>query len=395
VTPDTAHADLRNRRLVFFVNILRDGAGMINREIGLAEELARRGADVTLLSYFRPSLTPRESRLKVDRIWRTGYYGFLCDSLLIRPLALLLVAWKFLRLRPQVVLVDLHQEARLALWLRPLFGYRILFTYHGVADSRFYTGRAARSLDGIRALSHRLLRRVDQVVVVSDFLLAEAERAGVTALRIHNGVDRDRFHPSRCFRNIRTTGPVALFIGRYTEYKGALNVVEAFIQAAEAVPEAELIMHGYFESGEYIDTIRAQIEAAGMEDRIRMLGPISGPEMPYAMTLATVFVNGSVDETFCMPLLEAQACGIPCVAFAAGGIPEVVDDGRSGLLAPPEDVPAYAECLKRILSDPALQEELSAGALCQTEKFTYDRLADALTDAVLPLLNSPGEKSHG
>jgi glycosyltransferase involved in cell wall biosynthesis len=370
---------------LFFVNVLRDGAGMINREIGIARDMTRRGADVTMLSYFRPSIDPGEG-VRVEKVWRTGYFGLLYDCLLIQPLALFLIAWKFLKLRPQIVLVDLHQEAWWALCLRPVFGYRIVFTYHGVADSRFYHGQAARELDRIRAVSHRLLKRVDRVVVVSDFLLDEAKTAGVEAARIHNGVERERFHPDIRFSNIQATGPVVMFIGRYTEYKGAMNVVEAFARALSKVPEAELVMHGFLESGGYIDSIKAFIEKEGIADRVRMLGPVGGSEMAYHISMATVFANGSVDETFCMPLLEAEACGVPCVAFAAGGIPEVVADGESGLLAPPGDVEVYAQNLARILGDNSLRERLAEGALRHAALFTYDRIGGQILERIAPML---------
>jgi len=366
------------RSVFFFMNWLRDGAGMINREIGFAEELAERGAKVSVASHFRPSNHLKNPDIPVDTVVPTRYLDLFYQHALTKPWVGLRIKKILAKHRPEIVFVDLPAEAYWALKFRKKFGYKIVFTYHGVADSSFYAGDEAKALDDQRAWCHKLLRDVDQVIVVSDFLLAETEKAGVEAKRLHNGFDTDRCSPERRIKNLLIAGPLVLFVGRYTEYKGAFNIVKAFAQAVKNVPDAELVMHGYKERSGYMKEITDFIAAEGITDKVHLFGPIDGGEMMYRVNASTIFANGSLDETFCMPLLEAEACGKACVAFAAGGIPEVVIHGKSGLLAPPGDIEAYAEHLVTLLSDDAVRAEFETNALAHAENFTYPVLCDQL-----------------
>ena len=126
--------------------------------------------------------------------------------------------------------------------------------------------------------------------------------------------------------------------------------------------------------------LKTSLDVHKIDKNVYMFGPLDGAEMPYRMTPSTLFINGSVDETFCMPLLEAQACGVPCVAFAAGGIPEVVLHEKTGLLAKPGDVKEYANHIITLLKDDKLRESYAENALAHALEFTYDKLSDQLID---------------
>ncbi len=372
-------------RPLFFLNIVRDGAGMINRELGFAGELRRRGYAVHILSYFKAQDSLIPEGVSSSELIPSKYRALFYRRLVAFPYVLVKLFLTLRRFRPTHVFVDLPNEAWWALLLKRVFGYEVIFTYHGVADSRFYTGNAARELDQVRAYGHRMLQKVDRVWVVSDFLLEETSRLGIHAQRLYNGVDLQRCSADRQIENLHTANPIVLFVGRYTEYKGALNVVKAFIQAQATVPDAMLVMRGYFERPDYEEEIRTAIKEAGLEQRILMFGPVEGGEMMYWVNMATVFINGSVDETFCMPLLEAQACGIPCVAFAAGGIPEVVLHGETGWLAAPGDVGEMAGYLTRLLSNPSEHAQFAARGNEHAGGFRYE----VLTDQWEELLSSP------
>ena len=370
--------NLKSQNILFFMNILRDGAGMINREIGFVGELKKRGYNVSILSYFRPQKVLDDPSIPVDRVFRTNYHTRLYENPLFFPLAFILVFLKFLKFKPDIVFVDLAHENRWANIFRPIFSYKVISTYHGVAESRFYSGETARQLDLFRDLSYKHLRKSDHIIVVSDFLLEETNKLGLHARRLHNGVDAKRCNPGRRVDGLRADKPLITFIGRYTEYKGAMNVVRAFKIVQEAIPEAQLLMHGFMESGGYIDEIKGFLEDHSLKDNVYMFGPLDGAEMPYRMNASNLFINGSLYETFCMPLLEAQACGVACVAFAEGGIPEVVLDKKTGLLAKGESIEEYAQHIITLLRDPDLRRSYAKNALEHALTFTYDKLTDQL-----------------
>ena len=153
-TPD----EFRGRHIVIFLNILRDGAGMVNRELGFAEELARAGAEVTVLSYFKPELVPAIDGVKVLRVLPLKYYDLLYETALGTAVAWVPIRRLLKRLKPDLILTDLPHETAWAVRFRKAFGYRVVYTYHGVANSAYYSGAEAAALDRARAAAHGVYR---------------------------------------------------------------------------------------------------------------------------------------------------------------------------------------------------------------------------------------------
>jgi glycosyltransferase involved in cell wall biosynthesis len=99
-----------------------------------------------------------------------------------------------------------------------------------------------------------------------------------------------------------------------------------------------------------------------------------------------LFLLPSATESFGLAALEAMACGVPVIASAAGGIPEVVEEGKTGFLAPPGDVAAMAERALRVLDDPAEHERLKRNAAARALELSADRVVpryEALYQEVL------------
>ena len=124
---------------------------------------------------------------------------------------------------------------------------------------------------------------------------------------------------------------------------------------------------------------------AGLEARAGELG-IAGrvhfagfrDDVPEILPALDVLLFTSKEEGLGSSILEAWACGVPVVATAAGGIPELVRDGETGLLAPVGDAEALAGAVGRVLSDPALRAALVAGATARLPTFGIDRMADGV-----------------
>jgi glycosyltransferase involved in cell wall biosynthesis len=94
-----------------------------------------------------------------------------------------------------------------------------------------------------------------------------------------------------------------------------------------------------------------------------------------------IFVMSSVTEGLGTSLLDAMACGKPIVATTAGGMPEVVADGRTGLLVPPRDHTTMAEALIKLLTDPALRAEMGAAGLARVRtRFSAERMVQDTLD---------------
>jgi starch synthase len=216
----------------------------------------------------------------------------------------------------------------------------------------------------------------DGVVAVSDGMRADilAVYPDLDPARVHvvrNGVDAEAYRPTPEPEVVRSLGvdpdrPYALFVGRITRQKGLTHLLAA---VGDLPPEAQVVLCAGAAhtpparqlGADAVEALQARrtglvwIEA--MLPREQLVPLISG---------ATVFVCPSVYEPLGIVNLEAAACGTAVVASAVGGIPEVVDDGRTGLLVPydPDDVAAFeaglAARIAELLADPQRARAMGA-----------------------------------
>ena len=111
----------------------------------------------------------------------------------------------------------------------------------------------------------------------------------------------------------------------------------------------------------------------GLASKVHFLG--SRRDVPDLLNAMDIFVLPSYSEGVSLALLEAMAAGLPVIATAVGGLPEVVEDGATGLLIPPRDAAALARALTRLLADPAWAKTLGDQArLHVREHFSLERL---------------------
>jgi glycosyltransferase involved in cell wall biosynthesis len=117
-------------------------------------------------------------------------------------------------------------------------------------------------------------------------------------------------------------------------------------------------------------------------------------EVATYLQAADVYVHAARADTYPLAVLEAMACGTPVVASAVGGIPEQVDDGRSGFLVPVGDAAALAACLQMVLSDESLRSRLGVRAAERAQRsFDFERQVDAYLDWYTELVHRPIERA--
>ena len=214
---------------------------------------------------------------------------------------------------------------------------------------------------------HNLLRRllipfIDCFVPVSrDLKLWLGTVIGVPDTKnrlINNGVDTARFQP----RDKSANPPAAdtrLFIvgtvGRIQDIKNHQGLVRAFARLRELLPtRAASLRLQIIGDGPLMDTLQAQVAASGFSDQVWLAG--SRTDIAALMQKFSVFVLPSFAEGTPVTLLEAMAIGLPVVASAVGGIPDVVADGRSGTLAVATDIDAIANAMATYCRQPELAD---------------------------------------
>jgi glycosyltransferase involved in cell wall biosynthesis len=148
-------------------------------------------------------------------------------------------------------------------------------------------------------------------------------------------------------------------VGRLVWAKGYEDLVDAFQLVADETPEVYCIIAG---DGELAPIIRAKIEAAGLSDRIILLGHVSRDDVLSLMTWCNIFVMSSRSEGTPMVILEAASLKKPILATKVGGIPDMLSDEEECLLVPAGNPPALAKGMKRLLSDSQFSERLAQAA---------------------------------
>lgn len=226
------------------------------------------------------------------------------------------------------------------------------------------------------ARHHRwFARRVDAWLAITDFCAAPYLAAGLRPVHVlPNGVDLDAFHPGADGGEPRARwggGPLVGLLGYLIPRKGQDLLLEAAGRLiGEGLP-LRVVLAGSdpFPASGYARRLR---EAA---DRVPLAGRVvfAGFHGDAAVRLAAldVLVVASDEEPFGRVAVEAMAVGRPVVATAAGGTPEVVQDGVNGLLVPPRDPEALARALRRVLTEPGLRDRLVAEGL-RTVRERYD-----------------------
>ena len=253
----------------------------------------------------------------------------------------------------------------------------------------------------------RAIRAASRVIAPTDddaHQLIELYGADPSKIRVvPPGVDGATFFP-RDPEEARArlglgSGPVVLFLGRLQALKGPDLAIAAFAEAVRSDPDrmagATLAIVGG-PSGPAADSIPRWLhglaEDQGVSDRVVFLDPRPHDELPWVYSAADVLLMPSRSESFGLAALEAQACGVPVVASAVGGLRSAVDHGVGGFLVEGRDPAAYAARLVEIVSSPELAARLSRGARHHAARFPWDDTVDRLLDCyaeLLPALVSP------
>lgn len=274
----------------------------------------------------------------------------------LRSLYALIQSW-----RPRIVHTHGALAGRVA---AALAGARIVYTKHGLA---------AGSEQAIQVRSPGLfLRRAavrsfaDRIVAVSDAVGRSLVASGADPARIRvipGGVDLQEFEAVKPLE----PGVVGAF-GRLSREKGFDILLTAMSQLRD---RASLILGG---DGPQAAALRQQVTELRLNDSAELTGFVA--DVPVFLGRLGIFAQPSRSEGLGLTIVQAMAAGRPVVATRVGGIPEVVVDGETGLLVPPEDPGALAAALRRLLADPALARRLGdAGRRRAREHFSARRMA--------------------
>jgi len=261
-----------------------------------------------------------------------------------------------------------------------------------VTVSRGWTGESFR-VRLYEALDRRVLRWIDRVVAVSHAQAEKVIAAGVPADRvtvIHNAIRCDRFAtPDPGYREDlldffpRPMQHIVGAAGRLSPEKGFGVLVDA---AASVVRQDSSVGFVLFGDGPLRDSLRERIESRGIQGNFVLAG--FRHDLDNFMPHFDLLTLPSFTEGLPNVVLEAFAAGVPVVATAVGGTPEIVDDGQTGFLVPPGQPAQMANRIRQALSDPSWRRE--AGVLAREtveRRFSFEVQAESYAALFATLLS--------
>jgi glycosyltransferase involved in cell wall biosynthesis len=235
----------------------------------------------------------------------------------------------------------------------------------------FQGHRGGPRVAALRRVRDAALRRAAYVVCPSGFLREIALGWGLDPARV-GVVPNASPQPQRPLPAAPPLDrPALAFAGRLTAAKS----LDVLLEAVARVDGVSLVIAG---DGEERESVAVRAGELGLDGRVRLLGALPREEVLALLGAADAVVLSSAWENFPHVLVEALAVGTPVIATRVGGVPEIVEDGVSGLLVPPGDADALAGAVRRYLGDEVLRERLREGARAAGARFAPEALLDRL-----------------
>jgi len=352
------------------------------------------GVEVVRFPYFYPYCLERLSS-------GTGMYSALRHSLLAWFQLPLFVLCQFLMVRR--ITREQNTDIIHSHWIVPqglmgglchrLFRIPHITTIHGTDMNLVKTSRV------LRIACRFIVRNSAAVTVNSAFMKKQLESVvpGITT-EIHTipmGVDPAAFRTGTDPEDQKKTHDenIILNVGRLIDWKGTACLVAAMPEVLSRFPSTKLVIIG---TGPQEETLRQQVRNLHLEKHVEFAGTVSDMAMKRWYQAADVFVLPSLVESgktegLGVVLLEAMASGCPVIGSSVGGIPDIITDGKTGLLVPERDSHSLAKSIIAVLSDPELRRLLTVNGyerVCR--QFAWETITGRFSSVYRQILNPKG-----
>ena len=250
-----------------------------------------------------------------------------------------------------------------------------------------------RDIEPLGSMGRSLIRRNSALIAISQAVVRYLVQEQIPAGRIHcvyDGVDLQQYQARKEQKRLEKNSKLTIgIVGQIGHRKGHIFLLEALREMVERFPELMLWIVGTepdHSTEAYTERLLRSVERWKLQGHVKFWG--FRPDIPEILAQLDVLVLPSLQEPFGKIVIEAMAVGVAVVASKVGGVPEIVLDGESGLLAPPADAVGLREALMTLLSDPELRNKIAAaGQQRAREHFSLQRNVtetEALYETFLP-----------
>lgn len=244
-------------------------------------------------------------------------------------------------------------------------------------------------------ITKKLISEADQLVSVSNALKTEANNIAKPKKEIrviYNGCDSTTFVCNKEARkHIRTEfgisehDKVLVFIGRIEENKGVFELLESFKRLHLLHPDLHLMLVGHCPGSNPLDMI---LPSSKLSERIHVVGKQPHGEISYYLSSADIFILPSYSEGLPMVVLEAMACSLPVIATRVGGIPEAVEEGKSGILIDKKNVDSLTDAIEYLITNGDMALRMgNYGHEVVKHKFSWGKSAEGIINAYREIIN--------
>ncbi|CAN5650749.1 glycosyltransferase [soil metagenome] len=326
----------------------------------LAEALARRGHDSVVAA--------RPGERFAERAARAGLIVEPCSPRFeFDPRAVL--ALRAVILRRQVQIVHAHTGHAVALAALATLGTDAKTVVTRRVDFRLRSNFGSRWIYGRAAAIIAISKAVARALVASGI---SEERISI----VPSGIDLTRKFSRATPETlaelaVRTRQPLVVQVSQLVGHKDPLTFVRAIGALREEIPDVQALLVG---DGPLRAAVESEVELLGLTGTVHVAG--YRPDADSLLAAADVVTLSSKEEGLGTVVLDAMSMGKPVAATAGGGIPEMLEQGVSGLLSPVGDFRRLGADVAAILKDPALAARLSAGARNRVRDFSVERTAD-------------------
>ena len=245
-----------------------------------------------------------------------------------------------------------------AVLVAKLFGKKTILNYR--------SGEMTDHLTTWRRTAIPTIRLFDAVITPSGYLVDEFAKFGIAADSVFNFVDVDRFK----FRNRNPLRPAFLSNRNFESHYNIPCTLRAFAVIQDAIPEASLIVAGDGPERAAIQKLAAELGLKNVE----FIGKLQPEDMPRVYDEADVYLNSPSIDNMPNSIIEAFACGLPVVSTDAGGIPYIVENGKTGLLVGVDDHEGLAFEALRLFREDQLAARLISAARDEVQKYTWQNV---------------------